>query len=786
MSTNISASTTTRGQEQKTGLQQFAALTCMGVLAGISLSPLYRVYSSLALVSAGMIGILLGILVAFGTATRRTGTAATLSISLSTAYVGAVLLRGLGSLTQGEQLGPHLLAEAAAGIVRVWKDMLTLEPRFGLESAMTLAPMLLAYLVTLGGGIWALRVRRTEFGVWAGVIPVLGYGVATLLGWRTAFISGRLSVVFALLLLVWAARWTGNLQPRRFLALAVMGAIMIGGGVYVSPLLIDPAARYVLRDELAPPFDPRDFPAPLSAYRTYLKDLKETELFTISGLPAGTPIRLAAMDDFDGVVWNVSGEGGPEGSGAFRRIGDQLQPDARGKTHELLVEVHEVPGPWLPTVGWLSELNFAASTATGQRGEVRYNDATGTAILPQGIPVGTKYRLKTVIPEAIDDEELTSARVGPVVLPEPQNVPDSVLTTASDATREASTPLAIARALEQYLQREGWFSNGQVTSGDYPSLAGHGTSRIISLFTSDIMVGNDEQYASAMALMGRAVGLPTRVVLGFIPEQSADAAVGEILDDVTVAGADVHAWVEIQFAGEGWVPFYPTPDESKTPQEDTPQDTHESQPQNLQPPIPPPDEVTPPDQDIERPQTEDTLDDDPGMGNLILWLAVGGGLLLLVLLLLAPALLIMGAKWLRRKRRRTAAHPVDRVTGGWDELVDYTLDLNGEATEPRRELTRSELSAELVQIAQEISDPARAPEVTSGVRSLARGADFAVFGPEEFTDSQASSYWGEVEQVRRGIRAGVSGKRRRRARWNRASLKYRRSERRAARKERAR
>src|SRR5690625_762753 len=277
----------------------------------------------------------------------------------------------------------------------------------------------------------------------------------------------------------------------------------------------------------------------------------------------------------------------------------------------------------MPTVGWLDELRFTSNIVPGQRGEVRYNDATGTALLPQGMPTGTEYKVSALVPNPPKDEDLTSAKAGGVSLPAPQNVPDAIVAAASDATREASSPLGIARALEQYLQQQGWFSNGQTAAGDYPSLAGHGASRLISLLTSDLMVGNDEQYASAMALMGRSAGLPTRVVMGFIPEGEEPGDEPLILDDVTIQGGDVHAWVEIQFAGAGWAPFFTTPPESKTPAEDIPQDTHESQPQIVQPPLPPPDPVTPPDNDTERPQTEDTTDDDVNAGNYLLWIAVG-------------------------------------------------------------------------------------------------------------------------------------------------------------------
>lgn len=764
--------------------EQLITLSVMGVLAGLVLSPLYRVYSPVALIMPGVVGALVGVAVAYFVTTRRLNALLTLSVGLAAAYLSALVLRIFGAFSIGEQVNLALVSETAAGIVRVWKDMLTLEPRFGLESGMILAPLLISYLVAFGGGLIALRVARPSRATWAAMVPIAGYALATLLGWRTAFAHGRASIVIVVILLIWSAWWSGSFQPRRVVSLLVTLAVIGAAGVVAAPALTADAPRFVLRDELAPPFDPREFPSPLSAYRTFIKDLKETDLFTVSGLPAGTPIRLAVMDDFDGIVWNVSGPHDAEGSGAFRRIGDQLQPPVGGIEHEIAVEVHNLPGPWMPTVGWIESLGFDSSVITGQRSEVRYNDATGTALLPQGLPAGTAYELATLVPAPPQDDELLNARAGGVSLPQPTNVPDAVISAAADATREASSPIGIARALEQYLQEEGWFSNGQVASGDYPSLAGHGAARLISLFTSDLMVGNAEQYASAMALMGRSLGLPTRLVMGFMPEVS-DVEEGTILDDVTIQGGDVHAWVEVQFAGVGWVPFFPTPPESKTPAEDTPQDTHESQPQNLQPPLPPPDQVKPPDDDTERPQTEDTTEEDAGGLNFWVWVAVGGGVGLLLLLWILPLLVIVILKRARRNRRRRMRNPVDRVTGGWDELVDVTFDLSGDASSAREKVTRQEFAGDLVQVAGTIADPEYAPGLQQDVWGLASGADHAVFGPHQPDQTQADQYWANIDRVTQSLRHAVPPKRRRKARWNTVSLKYRRAQRRAMRKERA-
>ena len=57
-----------------------------------------------------------------------------------------------------------------------------------------------------------------------------------------------------------------------------------------------------------------------------------------------------------------------------------------------------------------------------------------------------------------------------------------------------------------------------------------------------------------MAVMGRLVGLPTRVAVGYLPGRY-NSLTG--LHEVRLQ--DAHAWIEIRFERCSWVPFDPTP-----------------------------------------------------------------------------------------------------------------------------------------------------------------------------------------------------------------------------------
>lgn len=66
--------------------------------------------------------------------------------------------------------------------------------------------------------------------------------------------------------------------------------------------------------------------------------------------------------------------------------------------------------------------------------------------------------------------------------------------------------------------------------------------------------GYCEYYATAMVLMLRSIGIPSRLVTGFLTGEW-----NEIGGYFTVRQKDAHAWVEAYFPRSGWVTFDPTP-----------------------------------------------------------------------------------------------------------------------------------------------------------------------------------------------------------------------------------
>jgi len=126
----------------------------------------------------------------------------------------------------------------------------------------------------------------------------------------------------------------------------------------------------------------------------------------------------------------------------------------------------------------------------------------------------------------------------------PDGIPDRVLTLARDVTATAPTPYERARALETYVRK---FSYTLDVPAPPPN------RDVVDYFLFDAQRGYCDYYATALAVLARAAGLPARLVVGYAPGVY-DRATGQFV----VVEADAHSWVEIYFPEYGWIEFEPT------------------------------------------------------------------------------------------------------------------------------------------------------------------------------------------------------------------------------------
>lgn len=660
------------------------------------------------------------------------------------------------------------LGGLALGAVFGWADIVTLGTPVQAPYYMPVLPYFAAWLVALTGTMLATRwlPARTRT-VWrAGVLligPALLYLAGILMGTDEAYHAGIRGVAFAVIALVWLG-WrlsradapgspgSGRLLRRKLAGTAtlVVAAVVVGSLAGAS---FAPAAdnRFVLREEIRPPFDPLQFDSPLAGFRKYTKTLADTPLFTVSGLKTGELVRLASMDSYDGKLWNVADAGSAaNGSGSFRLVGRTIPHPpllTSVRASSVTVTASGYSDVWLPGVGYPTTVDFDDTASSAQAENLRYNAGSGTAVLTSGVKAGYTYSVDADVQQAYKDEDLADVPVADMTLPPVQNIPDVVVAKASELTGGADTPIERLRGIEQALKTQGFLSHGLASDG-VPSRAGHGADRIDELFTRSQMVGDQEQYASAMALMARSLDYPARVVMGFAPDVPEDAT------SVEITGTDVTAWVEVAFRGVGWIPFFPTPEQTDVPQDQTPKPKTVPQPQVRQPPR----VENQSDDLLTAVEIDDTKKDDEERGFILpgwAWL-LGGVLGIPLLLVFAPVLLIGALKSRRRRRRKIRGTGPVRVAGSWEELSDGYAELGFEVP---RSSSRRQVAARLEsQISEQHFGPEPAPDPR--LLAIADAVNRDVFNGEEVDDALVALRWAQALESLSG--AGTSAGRMRR------------------------
>jgi transglutaminase-like putative cysteine protease len=615
------------------------------------------------------------------------------------------------------------------------------------------ATWFVALLSTTLATRWLSSRPRTawRFGV-ALIAPIALYLASILIGTDEPYQAGIRGVVFAVLALIWlgwrrqgASIAQGNstrLRNRKLAgtAIIVTGAVAIGGVVgFVAAPPND--SRFVLREEIEPPFDPLDYPSPLSGFRHYTKQVTDDVMFTVEGLETGDVIRLATLDSFTGKLWNVTGpESSADGSGEFQLVGRQL-PDPAFITavprDDVTFTIEDYDDVWLPSVGYPVDIDFTGGEAAAHTDDLRYNSSTGTAVLTSGVRSGDVYTMDAVVQQVMSPGDLNGVPTASIELPPVEGSPDIVSVRTQELAGSSSDPIDQLEAIRLALVNTGFLSHGRASDA-VPSRAGHGADRITELFERNQMIGDQEQYASAFALMARTLGYPARVVMGFAP----DIVNGQT---VSVTGDDVTVWVEVAFDDVGWVAFNPTPDETDIPQDQVPQPQSEPQPQVRQPPRAEKD-----DEKLLSPvELEETEEDDNDLAFFLPgWVIVVGLSLLIPAALFFLPLLIIGAIKARRARRRRERGPGhDRVAGAWEELTDQYSEL-GYAVPSR--LTRGLVAERLER---------QVPEAVR-LRALAASTDEAVFSGREIDQESTEVVWTEALAAVEAAKAAVSGGRR--------------------------
>lgn len=449
------------------------------------------------------------------------------------------------------------------------------------------------------------------------------------------------------------------------------------------------------------------------------QQLRSSEVVPLMHVHTDTPeyLRLTALELFDGSRFSLARlQADPQA-----RVSNGLPPPAgsvRSTVATGQVRVEEVSRQRYLPVPY-------AATSVSVSGDWRLHPQTSTIFSGRTDTGGIHYSYTSQVP-APTAADLRN-EPPPVTLPPDvsidlrlPSIDPSVRDLARQLTASAPTTYDKVAAIQQYLR-------GPLFTYDLNGAPRSGRDALRD-FLLGTRRGYCEQFASAMAVLVRAIHVPARVAIGFTPG-SRDSH-----GDWVITNRDAHAWPEVWFPNEGWVRFEPTPrDDSAevTPDYSVPPppgslndgnsgssagEAPDTASQQL-PGVLAPSETTPsaPDRALATHRAD---------GRSWGWLIVGAAAVLGVAFLIVPALV----RLTRRRRRLGSSDPA----AAWLELSDTATDL-GLGAMP----TESPRAAGLrwSEAVADVDPDGHARSTLSGLARLAERARYAGSGWETMSRS---------------------------------------------------
>jgi len=397
---------------------------------------------------------------------------------------------------------------------------------------------------------------------------------------------------------------------------------------------------------------------PFTALRGQLEQIAPSELFEVRGLTRPTYLRALTLRQY---VPDRGWEATRPAPGIPLPGPVQQQPDVPGEFADIEISNLGFRDYWLPLYGepidvadlpetqWL----YDAASGTGYTGRPRQEDGwQQRAVLPT--PSMQQLRASQGI-DGVGLEYLDTTGVDPRV----GQIAQEVIGGAGPG-------------FDRVFAIQNWFAGpGSQFTYSLQTAPGSGDDALVEFLTVG-RTGYCEQFASAMAVMLRTVGVPARVAVGFT------AGVDEG-SSRTITTSDAHAWVEAWFPKIGWTAFDPTPltdgrtidppyveearaeqaSQQAAPAEDAP--APDTQPGEEQAPEPATPEST-------QPEAAPTV--EPQGVSVPLWpfaAALGA-----VALALVPSVLRVRDR--RRRLGSVARGGPDAAGAGWDELLAESTD----------------------------------------------------------------------------------------------------------------
>ncbi len=269
--------------------------------------------------------------------------------------------------------------------------------------------------------------------------------------------------------------------------------------------------------------------------------------------------RGIALTTFDGKRWSTSDQTAqklePEADGWIRTADSPRKTDSPYPRMIYTVYLEPVATDAIFVPGKVMSLkgNFSGESRnsfSAARRAFIFRDSTDTLLNPFHNYGAIRYSgFSLLLPMDAAKFRAASAEyssdIASTYLQLPFALDPRITELARQTTKNARTPFDKALAIETFLRtRYTYTLNLTGKPGDDP----------LAHFLFETRAGHCEYFASAMAIMLRTLGIPSREVNGFLPGEY-----NELGGDYIVRASDAHSWVEVYFPGTDWQVFDPTP-----------------------------------------------------------------------------------------------------------------------------------------------------------------------------------------------------------------------------------
>jgi len=272
----------------------------------------------------------------------------------------------------------------------------------------------------------------------------------------------------------------------------------------------------------------------------------------IDGDPQGSydlKWRGVTLNNFNGKTWSnphAQHVVASEGDGRFLLV----QNGARWKNVRSYVPPRTIHYRVLmePLIGNVFFLAPTARVLQGNYGLLSMDDGDAVFNLDPEHPIGRYETTSDIAQPGASELRTATYNYPPQILLNYLQLPPvdrRVVSLAKEITASAENNYDRAAAIDRYLRENfGYTLQLPRTVPRDP----------IANFLFERKQGHCEYFASAMAIMLRTVGIPSRVVNGFRTGEFND-----LTSEYLVRASNAHSWVEAYFPGYGWISFDPTP-----------------------------------------------------------------------------------------------------------------------------------------------------------------------------------------------------------------------------------